>query len=361
MTDEKRDYQFRVGPGEYTLRLPYPNRDEISIKVTDQAELVYDGAVDEAGEIERVKSCCREKRPSRQRPRNLPSSRLSSGLARRDWIRNRTGQLPKSKSRAVTLRVNGGSPRKPAPGEEWKYSTGINAWEHLKEVADPQTANPGEASVSVSFTMGKVPAAALDRLHHLPSLRTLTLTQVEMPEGGLSRLAKLPQLQALDLCCAKIGDAEIKQLEGLTQLKVLDVSCTPLTDAGLEHLKGLSGLLWLNVSQTKVTDAGLAQLQGMSQLQDLDLTMLDVTDGGLDHLQGLNRLRSLDLSDTRVTGEGLRHLKELQRLKLLRARSRMPDSRIFKGWTDCENWTSAKPRFPTPDLQICKSCPDSNY
>ncbi|MGO9111439.1 MAG: M56 family metallopeptidase [Thermoguttaceae bacterium] len=43
--DDKGDYEFRVGPGEFTLWLPNtnPNRDMISIKVTDQEELVYNG------------------------------------------------------------------------------------------------------------------------------------------------------------------------------------------------------------------------------------------------------------------------------------------------------------------------------
>ena len=183
------------------------------------------------------------------------------------------------------VRIHEGTTTRVAPGEEWRLYGGINAWEHLKQV-DPRVANPGEVAVSVEFTHGSIPAAALERLKNLPSLRTLSLTQVEIPRAGLSQLAKLPQLQSLDLCCAKIGDDEIKELEGLAQLKVLDISCTKVTNAGLEHLRGLTGLRWLSIAQTKVTDAGLAGLNEMSQLQDLNLAMLDVSDAGLEHLKG---------------------------------------------------------------------------
>ena len=128
------------------------------------------------------------------------------------------------------VRIHEGSTTSVAPGEEWKLCAGINAWEHLKQV-NPMVANPGELAVSVSFTHGSVPTVALERLKDLPSLRTLTLSQVEIPQDGLLRISELPQLQSLDLCCTKIGDAEVKQLQSLAHLKVLDISCTKITNA----------------------------------------------------------------------------------------------------------------------------------
>ena len=42
--DEKGNYEFRVGPGRFHLRMPYSMADggKVEIKVTDQPELVYD-------------------------------------------------------------------------------------------------------------------------------------------------------------------------------------------------------------------------------------------------------------------------------------------------------------------------------
>ncbi|MEZ6059789.1 MAG: carboxypeptidase-like regulatory domain-containing protein [Planctomycetaceae bacterium] len=46
-TDEKGRYRFRVGPGNYTLRLPNSeSRPEIAVRVTNEAEIVHDGHSD---------------------------------------------------------------------------------------------------------------------------------------------------------------------------------------------------------------------------------------------------------------------------------------------------------------------------
>ncbi len=134
-------------------------------------------------------------------------------------------------------------------------------------------------------------------------------------------------------------DTQLQNLRGLSELRELGLNWTDVTDAGLAHLQGCTHLRRLWLKGTKVTNAGLAHLQGCTRLRRLYLNDTKVTDVGLVHLQAHTQLQKLDLAGTQVTDVGLAFLQGL------------PQSM---------NWTSTRPRSPTPGCRVSGNQPTHN-
>ena len=79
---------------------------------------------------------------------------------------------------------------------------------------------------------------------------------------ALARLHDLPALRALDLSNTPLGDANLKTVAGCKGLKTVDLSNTKVTDSGLKELAELKALRRLDLTGCQaISDDGVAELQ----------------------------------------------------------------------------------------------------
>jgi len=161
------------------------------------------------------------------------------------------------------------------------------------------------------------PAALLQQLKDLPSLRYLQVDEALLAPDVLRSLKDLSTLEHLSFQNTSIADDMLADLLGLSQVARLDFSGTRITDKGLEHLKDMQGLRELNLQGTQVKGAGLVHLAGLTRLQVLNFRDTPLDDKGAAHLAGLKELRKLELSGTHLTDAGIEHLVQLPRLQYL--------------------------------------------
>jgi cellulose synthase/poly-beta-1,6-N-acetylglucosamine synthase-like glycosyltransferase/Leucine-rich repeat (LRR) protein len=161
------------------------------------------------------------------------------------------------------------------------------------------------------------PAAFLQQLKDLPSLRYLHVDDEMLTPEVLRSLKDLPTLEHLSFQKTSIKDEMLADLLGLSQVARLDFSDTRITDRGLEHLKDMQALRELNLEGAHVTGAGFVHLANLTRLQAMNLRRTPLDDQGVAHLAGLKELRKLELGNTRLTDAGIEHLAQLPRLQYL--------------------------------------------
>jgi len=127
-------------------------------------------------------------------------------------------------------------------------------------------------------------------LIQLPSLQSLSLTDMKLSDEDWGTLGRISSLQRLDVNIrSEITDSHLEHLVGLQSLKNLSVSCgrenMHITDAGLAHIAKLTSLERLTLHGAKITDQGLRPLEDLSSLKWMDLQRCKVTDQGLERLK----------------------------------------------------------------------------
>jgi hypothetical protein len=84
---------------------------------------------------------------------------------------------------------------------------------------------------------GSFPVDELSRLHSLPGVRFLSISNPQNADGVLDSLAGLTQLKELNVCGMHVTDGSLVYLARLTQLKQLNLVDTQVTDERYDDLR----------------------------------------------------------------------------------------------------------------------------
>jgi internalin A len=186
---------------------------------------------------------------------------------------------------------------------------------YLNALDEEQSAGIGNLSnVWMLSLHGRLSDGALAHLKPLSKLNRLSLQSHDSPQAagpnvsgaGLRHLRDLPSLESLSLTNLAVSDEDLHELPNVTSLSLYKLD---VTDSGLETLARMEDLRALRITAMPITDDGLARLAGLRNLTALGLGGTKVTDDGLKHLIGWTELKNISLTNNpALSGTGLKHL-----------------------------------------------------
>ena len=174
---------------------------------------------------------------------------------------------------------------------------------------------------TVTFADTKFTGAMIERLRHIPSIRTLRLFG-ERLSGQIGLLRNVNGLVALDLE-TPLQERDLVSLGKLTQLERLSLPRDhALTVTGARQIAKLSNLKSLTLNNVEVDDASFGELKTLVKLEELDLTRTRITDEGLKTIENMPNLRTLNLTrygfiDEKLTDQCIPSLLRLEKLESL--------------------------------------------
>ncbi|WP_146517810.1 hypothetical protein Pla52nx_000321 [Stieleria varia] len=120
------------------------------------------------------------------------------------------------------------------------------------------------------------------------------------PAAVIQAVAGLPSIKRLRLTGLTVSTLQLDSLDRLNQLESLDLTRTVLDYGSMPWLRN-ARLKWFSAAHTRFSDPALADLCQCTQLRHIDLERTAVTDKGIQLLSQLPNLRYVKLHRTPTT------------------------------------------------------------
>jgi hypothetical protein len=199
-----------------------------------------------------------------------------------------------------------------------KYLEDVKSLSHLTIARTSVTDNglgalPTLKSLDHLYLAGAFTADGLQKLRHIPKLRTLSLN-MSVDENDLDALIDVTQIESLYLPNCRFSQGGVDIINHLKHLRRLTLSVTNVDNGKLRSIGQIALPITLQVMNSKnVTEVGWEQLAG-THLVGLTVFGTPVTDGCLAHIGKIQTLTSLSIYDAPISDIGLRHLQKMPAL-----------------------------------------------
>ena len=194
---------------------------------------------------------------------------------------------------------------------------------------------------------GALTGRDLEAIGRLTNLERLSLPhELTINVSGAREIAKLVQLKSLRLYNVNIDDASFVELRTLVRLEELDLTHTRITDEGLTTLVQMPLLRTLELHRhpgwyisQQLSDACLESIARLPELERLSLSG-KITDAGLKQVARWPKLKSLSILNTEITGSGLAALADASIEHLTLASGQINEDRDLEPLKKCRNLKS---------------------